>query len=282
MVTQRVLLPLFVAGSLVSVNVGVRANEQAAAGRVVVVHGGTSVLHEHKLLPLKRGDVVYQGDEVETADDGGVRILMQDNSVLDIAANSDMRLDVFAYAPKAQSRLAKITMLIGKLWARVTPGVGGQEDYAVATPNAVAGIRGTSLVVDVSGTGNTQVTVVNGSVNVRDKMGGSQTLGALMQSTVNNKGQTVNHNVPPHVIQGFRGSTQFKSALSADGSSGRLQVANTLVNPGGPSGRYAGPPTSTPHSTGGTTNGVTTTAPPIDLDPSKNLATVTVQVHVKE
>jgi ferric-dicitrate binding protein FerR (iron transport regulator) len=245
------------------------------AGRVISSRGHATRRHSAEAADLARGSVLYQGDEVQTGEDSALRILLQDDSVLDMAPSTHMRVEAFTYKPKEKTRLAKFTMLLGRLWARVTPSSGDDPSFSISTPNAVAGVRGTSLVVDFTN-GATQVTVVNGAVHVRDALGGTQLLGPLMQSVVPPaSGQVVSQNVGNAFLSQLKAQLNLKASLGngGDGAAHRLQEAG--VPAGGQPPPKAGPEQA-PRGQG------PAAAPPLDLDPSKNIARVRVHVQIKE
>ena len=257
----------------------VASTEGDLAGRIIALKGDATLTRPSQTTaPISRGDLLHAGDAIKTADNASLRLLLQDDSVIDVAANTSMKLDAFAFKAKERSRMARITMFIGRLWARVSPNLGDEQNFHVTTPNAVAGVRGTSLVVDVDKGGQTNVTVVNGAVQVRDARGATQMLGALQQSSITRSGQSVSP-VTPQMIGNIRSSVAVRSALVGN-ATGRL-TAYTTARAAQASNT---PPPEAPPAKGVTTtprDSTASTTPPLDIDPSKNFARLKIQVHIK-
>ena len=164
----------------------------AQAGRVVALRGkawktvpGAEVPAR---TPLVGGDRLHEGDVVSTDADSSARLLMSDKSILDVGPRTRVTIKTYQTSPKERKRKVGLTVWLGRLWARVTKSTGGGVDFRVSSPNAVAGIRGTELVVDVA-EGLTEVTVVSGSVEVGTAAReGIQILGAMQRGSVSGSG----------------------------------------------------------------------------------------------
>ena len=66
---------------------------------------------------------------------------------------------------------------MGKLWAKVTSAIHGEQKFQVETENAVAGVRGTTFRVDANQDKSVRVRVYDGQVAVAP--GAPQPLGEL-------------------------------------------------------------------------------------------------------
>jgi hypothetical protein len=119
------------------------------AGEVASVSGRSEVGREGSWRPLWKGDPVFVGDLVRTGADGRVQVQMVDKSVISVSANS--RLEITSYLFKAGGeRKSLLRLWTGKLRAVVSKYSGsGGNDYRLSTPTAVAGVRGTDLVLDI-------------------------------------------------------------------------------------------------------------------------------------
>ncbi|OGR13955.1 MAG: hypothetical protein A2341_04495 [Deltaproteobacteria bacterium RIFOXYB12_FULL_58_9] len=155
-------------------------------GRVVALSGAVAVQRsDASMMALARGDYVEEGDIIETQEASNVRLLMRDKSVLALAGNSRFEIASYSVQPKDKRRKAKLKILVGKLWAFVTEAVHPDATYQVETANAVAGVRGTELVFDVAADGASQLTVIEGEVEV-DADGTQETLGARESGNIGN------------------------------------------------------------------------------------------------
>lgn len=112
-------------------------------------------------LPLNLNDKIYLQDVVKTEPRGRVRITLQDGSLLNVGANSQMRI----MSHDATSHQTAIELTAGKLRSQVTPTQGG--NFQVTTKTAVIGVVGTHFLVEAD-PNRTRVWCFEGLVNVRN------------------------------------------------------------------------------------------------------------------
>ncbi len=137
-----------------------------------------------------------------------------------------MRISYFKTSRVTKRRSVGLQLWVGRLWARVTKSIGGKRDFEVRTPNAVAGVRGTEFVVDVSEQGQTQVTVVEGGVELGSRLGdGSQTLGANDRGNVAGDGNITRERVEPQEINDMRETVEPEAKLDEEGAKERVAGA---------------------------------------------------------
>jgi hypothetical protein len=143
----------------------------AAAGpsRVVVVQGIAEVTRSGESRELFAGDLIEEGDVIESGDDSYVRLMMKDGSILDLGANA--RLVIRKYSGKKPARKVSLKLWVGRLWARVIETVGGDDDYVLSGGNAVVGIRGTELVLEARADGSADVLLLHGRANLTSLVG---------------------------------------------------------------------------------------------------------------
>ncbi|MBC7792615.1 MAG: FecR domain-containing protein [Clostridia bacterium] len=139
--------------------------------KVVLARGNVLVRNNAGLTKATPGLALNEGDQVQTGDDGTVRLLLAGNAVVDLAANTSM---VVTRAPSGGDK-TRIKIWSGRLWARVSK-LFGSADFEVESPNAVAGVRGTEFVVEVAADGSTDINVLEGAVAVNSRDGGRQQL----------------------------------------------------------------------------------------------------------
>lgn len=149
-------------------------------GRVVATSGEVSLTRSQTATPIERGAYLLAGDVVKTGADGTVRMLMRDKSVLALPARSSIRISAYDVDAATRKRRARLTVIVGRLWALVTKTVNPDASYEVSTENAVAGVRGTELVFDANADGSSAVTVITGEVDLAAE-GSRETLGAREQ-----------------------------------------------------------------------------------------------------
>ena len=124
--------------------------EQQAVGRVKTMEGTAEVLRSGVRGPIKPGDLLYQGDILETAADSELGLLLADETRLSVGAGTTFEIKEFLYQPAAGqggllTRLAKGTLLyVSGLIAKMSP-----DSAQVETPVGTLGIRGTRFLVVV-------------------------------------------------------------------------------------------------------------------------------------
>jgi hypothetical protein len=200
------------------------------AGRVVALTGDAKVEHTHDggvIDALVPGREVHEGDVVSTAANSRVRLLMRDKGILDLGAQSRLAVRTYNVNPAEKKRTVQLQMLLGRIWARVTKSVSRGPDFEISTTNAVAGIRGTQLVVDVSESGDTSVTVVEGSVQVSGSVaeGDGQLLGAMQRGRVQRDGNILVDKVTAEEISDLEASVRPSASLDSGDTEQRLGEA---------------------------------------------------------
>lgn len=126
-------------------------NEATASGPIGVVKtvkGEAFIEREQKSYPAKTGDTLLEKDEIVTGRDGSMGVIMKDDGVLSIGANSRLQFTDFAFEP-AEKKLSTVNRLkrgtlvyLSGLIAKIKP-----EAVRFETKTAVCGIRGTYLAI---------------------------------------------------------------------------------------------------------------------------------------
>lgn len=114
---------------------------------------------------LRVGTSVSQGDTVETRQGARLEIRFSDNSVLRLGPSARLQLAEAHFAGSARRRLSA-RLFFGKLWAKVTSVIQGEQKFQIETENAVAGVRGTTFRVDANQDKSVLVRVYDGTVAV--------------------------------------------------------------------------------------------------------------------
>jgi hypothetical protein len=194
------------------------------AAQVIQLNGHATVTHTHPAAstePLKLGAQLHEGDKVITGAKSTMRIVLLDQSVLDLGAETAVSIDGFKHKTTSQA-LVRLRSWVGKLWAHVQPREEGEPDFQIVTPNAVAGVRGTSFVVETDGTNNTSISTVSGHVQLYPGTPGDNVppvdLRAMQGATLS--GSTwppSSFTVTPENVQQFVAQLTSHSQLSAGG-----------------------------------------------------------------
>ncbi len=138
------------------------------SGTLVATEGivQTRLASGSQWAPASLRKVYSPGDAVRTGRSARAEIAFLDGTVTRIGAHSLLRL-------AGQQSFGKL--LIGKLWFKVTK---QHAPIRIETPAAVASVVGTELLVTVNSQEGTEVTCLEGHVNVKGAVGGEVALAA--------------------------------------------------------------------------------------------------------
>lgn len=161
-----------------------------AQGVAEIGRGGT-------FAPAAVGAAVALGDTLRTGD-GQIRVVFRDDSVLDLAEQSQLVVDTQVFDPAAGRYDSLLRLVQGKARALVnavygtTPGAA----YEIETPTAVAGVRGTSfLIIYDPARDATDVIGIQGRIQVRSL---AERLDEVVYVTAA-EGTTVERGQPPSI-----------------------------------------------------------------------------------
>src|SRR5499426_34110 len=148
-------------------------------------------------LPLKFRDSIFEKDRINTGEKSIVKVLMGGRAIVTVRELSVLTITEEVGRTVVNLESGKIAVGVAK--QRMKPG----ETFEVHTPNAVAAVRGTVFIVEVTrqgaqaGGGNlaasTQVTTVNGTVQV----GASAVTSALVNVNALQRVSVVGTNLGP-------------------------------------------------------------------------------------
>jgi hypothetical protein len=135
----------------------------ASIAVVEAVEGDVSVLHASKKIPAAPGLRLTAGDGLETGSPGKARVRLADDSILALGASTELALTRLAMDEATRS--GRIDVALGRFWMKIEKWTGtGASAYEIATPNAVAGVRGTTIWGD---TGVDAICALEGTIEVR-------------------------------------------------------------------------------------------------------------------
>ena len=183
---MRVLLSIFL--SLLPSLLLAQASQPVTAGRVEALEGDVRIYSPAgSMRTAKPGDVVSEGDSIVTGSDGEVHLAMEDEGQIAIRPNT--RLRIARYKAEGGSSDTSIIALVQGALRSVTGWIGkyNPKGYAIRTPTATIGVRGTDHETTVlpSGSGSgeagtydkvnhgaTTLTTQHGSTEVRPDQAG--------------------------------------------------------------------------------------------------------------
>jgi len=127
----------------------------SATGLVTIEHAGAVVVQANlagQAGRAKVGDLVYQGDVVQTGADGRLGINFTDGTSFNLSSNARMALSEFIYEPNGTSNSTLFNLTKGT-FTFVAGNNAKTGDMKVDTPVATMGIRGTTPRVEISDDG---------------------------------------------------------------------------------------------------------------------------------
>src|SRR3989442_2269254 len=187
------------------------------AGVVTTVHGTATVSRASlsQPVPLKFKDDVFAQDRVSTGDDSVARILLGGRAIVTVRERSSLTITEVPHVSTIDVGVGRAAIAVAK--ERMKPG----ETIEIRTPNAVAGIRGTIVVVEVDqgpAALTTRFTVITGEVLFRQLQGG-QPFGGGVTLGANQQAQFTGHTPPatpsPPPKEARQPSKSFRTPKSA-------------------------------------------------------------------
>ena len=114
--------------------------------------------------PLALESPLYRADTVHTAAASKVRILFDGDTAVTLGEMASLRITQIADAARGGPETSRLAVLAGTVRFRVRPGP-GRAPIETWSPTAVAAVRGTEYIVEVTAAG-TAVLVIDGAVAV--------------------------------------------------------------------------------------------------------------------
>lgn len=150
-------------------------SDESPVGAVQEIAGSATVTRtDGTTEQLIIGSPIYEGDIVETAEDGAVEISFIDETSFAVSQNAKLAIDEYVFDPATESGSQDFSVLRGLFV--FTSGLVGRDDpddVNIDTPMGSIGIRGT-IIVGNADTG--EVTVMEGAIVVRGLNGTEITL----------------------------------------------------------------------------------------------------------
>lgn len=137
-------------------------------GTVAALQGDTRIERNGQVLAAEIGNPVFVGDVLTTGDNGKLRVVFQDDSVLSLAENSRVTVDENIFDATAGQARSLFGLLRGKVNAAVSEYYRRRGNaYEIRTETAVAGVRGTEFAVRFDPAAQvTEVVGIEGTVQV--------------------------------------------------------------------------------------------------------------------
>ena len=139
---------------------------QTKTAQVSALEGKAQRTRSGARSALRLGVAVAQGDVLETQPGARLEVRFSDNSVLRLGPAARLQLVEAHFGAGAARRKLTARLFFGKLWAKVTSVIQGEQKFQIETENAVAGVRGTTFRVDANEDKSVLVRVYDGAVAV--------------------------------------------------------------------------------------------------------------------
>lgn len=174
---------------LVVLAIAARAAAQSEAGTVAAVAGTLQVHRAGSWQSASIGVPIFVGDRLRTGSSDRAKIVLADDSVLDIGPDTEVTLDTQIFERPRHRFQSLLRLAKGKIRAWVSDYYREpRARYEVETPTAIIGVRGTEfIVVYVPPTEATDVVGIAETVEVAGKlgvMGGSVQVGPRLFTRV--------------------------------------------------------------------------------------------------
>lgn len=145
-------------------------SSQPKIGNAVTTQDQVEGVTDSGTHPISAGNSVYANELVRTGNAGQAELLFLDHTNLTVGPVTEVRLDKFVYDPNNGSGTVVFNAPRGAF--RFITGVQDHKDYAVKTPYATMGVRGTVFYVVIGsnsekvqlGEGQVIVTTISGQV----------------------------------------------------------------------------------------------------------------------
>jgi hypothetical protein len=124
-----------------------RAQAEPEAGTVAALLGALQVQHGTNWQDASVGTPVFVGDRLRTAPGDAAKIVLRDDSVLELGPDTELVLNTQVFDPAAHRVESLIRLAKGKMRAWVSEYYHEpRAHYEVETPTAIVGVRGTEFI----------------------------------------------------------------------------------------------------------------------------------------
>ncbi|MDZ4726627.1 MAG: lipoprotein LipL45 [Leptospira sp.] len=152
-----------------------KSNDLSAV--VVFAVGESKIQHaDNTQEKAQLGTALKAGDHVVTGDSGKVDVQFPDGSSIRISPKSVIDFSKLSQNSAGTSQ-TEIALVSGKVFAKVNKAK-KDDDFTVVTPTAIAGVRGTSFIVESETGKPSKVKVVDGSVAFSNRVPALEKLSA--------------------------------------------------------------------------------------------------------
>ncbi len=177
-------------------------SDASAVGIIKEVSGDATITRtDGTSEKITLGMAVHQGDIIETSAQGAVNVVFLDESSFTVSNNARLAIDEYVFDPATQSGETNVSILRGMFV--FTSGLIGRDDpddVHIETPVGSIGIRGTTIAGHINPDGESQITVVEGAIVIKNGAG---------ETTLDDQYETV-------TLTGYEQPMQMEGTLDAN------------------------------------------------------------------
>ena len=155
---------------LVLISPSFAAVKKAPVGAVVAWTGDVYLYHENEPqgIKIKGMEGIYPRDTIITSVKSKVKVLMNDDSILNLGANAKLVVKDYSLVEANDKRVSVMKLFIGTVRVLVGRVFRGSESrFQIETPTAVAGIKGTHFIVSANEK-ESEIVTITGEVGARN------------------------------------------------------------------------------------------------------------------
>ena len=173
-------VPVF-ALAILGLSLTCEARAQEPSGRAVEVLPDVVATRAGTARTLVALQPIFMGDRIQTGSNGQAQLLFADNTRLVVGAGSSLLIEKYLLQSASASTVSNFSVNALRGSFRFITGDSPKPSYAIKTPTATIGIRGTEFDLAVRPDGQTQFVLLSGAATV---CGGGQCVEALSACTM--------------------------------------------------------------------------------------------------
>jgi hypothetical protein len=116
---------------------------------------------------VQAGTILQSGDSLRTGDSSRALITFFDGTTIELKAGTQVEISSLLGASGGGATIIQLKQQIGETISTVTKLIDTASRYEIETPAAVAGVRGSKMIVKVESSGRTTITNIEGNIYVR-------------------------------------------------------------------------------------------------------------------
>jgi hypothetical protein len=146
------LLSFLILAGLVLAGATAANAEEVVIGSLRNVTGDAQIIRQGQSLPAQSNQQLLLSDVLRTGPDGSLGVILRDDTVLSLGANSELTLEEFEFSP-VDDKLGLVARMTRGTAAFLTGKIGQMRPEAVRveTPAATIATRGTQFLVQIDG-----------------------------------------------------------------------------------------------------------------------------------